>query len=31
MAEKAKSILIVGPRLGDPEKAGGMLVYFENI
>lgn len=31
MAEKTKSILIVGPRLGDPEKAGGMLVYFENI
>jgi glycosyltransferase involved in cell wall biosynthesis len=31
MTEKSKSILIVGPRLGDPEKAGGMLVYFENI
>ncbi len=31
MSEKSKSLLLVGPRLGDPKKAGGMIVYFENI
>lgn len=28
---KSKSILMVGPRLGDPKLAGGMLVNFENL
>jgi len=28
---KYKSMLMIGPRLANPKKAGGMLVYFENI
>jgi glycosyltransferase involved in cell wall biosynthesis len=31
MAENSKSILFVGYKLGDPKKAGGFIVYTENI
>jgi len=31
MSSNSKSLLMVGPRLADPKRAGGMLVYFENI
>jgi len=31
MIKKYKSILLIGPRLDDPKKAGGMLVFVENI
>ncbi len=31
MKNRYKSMLIIGPKLADPKKAGGLLVYFENI
>jgi glycosyltransferase involved in cell wall biosynthesis len=31
MSKKSKSILFTGYKLGDPKKAGGFIVYTENI